>query len=248
MAMLTGVATLSDIDLYTSDTTVPGALYVGALIQDPLGKLFRYSLVGAVTLVVGNLLQAAAEDTQFENMAVLASAIASPGAMQTVNVTNGTTTVAANQFNGGSISVYTTPDLGSEYSILGHTTGGSGAALVVNTDRLLQTAWTTSTKINMKRSPWSGVIQFPITTQTEIPVGVAVYAIPNAAFGWVQTRGVAAVLSDNSTFAVGSSVGTSLSAAGAVGVNVAGTTHTGVGVARQANASTHCISVFLKID
>lgn len=247
MATLTGVATIAVNDLYTSDTTIPGGLVLGQLAVDAGGRFFRYALAGASNLVVGNLLQEAAEDTQFENMAVLASSIATAGALQTVQVTNGTTTVNAHDFDGGSLVVYTTPDLGREYTILSHTTGTSGATLTLTLDRPLQNAWTTSTKVTMKRSPWAGVIQFP-TTQTGMPVGVAVYALPSASYGWVQSHGSASVLSDNSTFAVGSAVGTSLATAGAVGVNVAGTTHTTVGVARQANASGHNVSVFLQID
>jgi|GEM_PF-599583 len=245
-AMLTGVIELFGQDLYTSDTVKNHPLGTLGLTRD--GKMFRYALAGASNLVKGNLLQARAEDTTFENMAVLASSIAAASQVQQVSITNGATTVAANDFVDGSVSVYTTPDLGSEYTILGHTVDAVGAAtLTVTLDRPLQAAWTTSTKVNMKWNPCFKVIQFP-TTQTSIPVGVAVYALPTVTYGWVQTHGMAAVLSDNSVFAVGSAVGTSLAVAGAVGVNVAGTTHAGVGYALQANATGHCVSVFLQID
>lgn len=248
MATLSGRATLSTIDLYTSTTDQPSGLYVGALQDGLNGKLFRYALVGGVALVAGNLLQSAAEDTTYENMAVLATAIATT-TPQVVNITNGTSTITSQQFEGGSVSVYTTPDLGREYTILGVTgTLTTGGALSVTVDRPLGTAWTTATKVNMKRNVFSGVIQYP-TTQTGVAAGVAVFALPNATYGWVQTHGMAGVLSDASTFAVGSSVVPSLSAAGAVGVNVAGTTHQfGIGAALQAAASAHVISVFLTID
>ncbi len=248
MGYITGTATLASIDLYSSQTTVPGGLMVGQRIEGSLGQIYRFGLTGGSALVVGNVLQSSAEDTQFENMAVTATAIAGSGTLQTGNITNGTTTVSANQFDGGSVSVYTTPDLGSEYTILGHTTGGSGAALTVTLDRPLQTAWTTSTKVNMKRSPWSGMIQFPATTQTGIPAGVAIYAIPSAAYGWVITHGITGVLSDGSTFAVGSQVGTPSGTAGAATVYAAGTTHSVLGTVQQAAASGHVISIFLQVE
>lgn len=248
MANLTGPGIISDLDLYSNSTVVPSGFYLGMKLEAANGKIFRYALAGASNLVLGNLLQASAEDTQFENMAVIANAIAVGGAAQSVAITNGTTTVAANQFDGGSVSVYTTPDGGAEYSILGHSTGTSGAALTLQLDRPLQTAWTTSTKINMKRSPWSGVIQAPATTQTGIPVGAAVFAITAANYGWVQTHGLTALLSDGSTFAVGSEVGTPSGTAGCVTVYAAGTTHAKVGSVQQAAASGHWISVFLQID
>ncbi len=256
MATISGVATLSYNDLYTNESTATpaGPLQIGSIAAGPHGKWFRYASVGETALVAGNLLQESAEDTQFENMAVTASAIATgTSGLQTVNVTNGTTTIEANDFDGGSIAVYTTPDLGREYTILGHTTGASGVAITVTVDRPLGTAWTTSTKIDMKRNPWSEVIQAPATTQTGMPVGVAIYASAAStttvlSYSYVQTHGVASVLSDGSTFAVGSDVGTPSGTAGCVTVFAAGSTHTSVGIARQANASAHCIPVFLRID
>lgn len=250
MANLTSTAIISPFDLYgTGDSTTQTGLTLGQLAFTQEGKMFRYSLVGAADLVRGNLLQARAEDTQFENMAVTASAIATVGTPQVVNVTNGSTTIAANDFVGGSISVYTTPDLGSEYTILGHSIDSVGSsAITVTIDRVLQTAWTTSTKINMKWNPWFKVIQFPATTQTSIPVGVAVSNLKTATYGWIQTHGMCSVLSDGSTFAVGSTVGTPSGTAGCVTVAAAGTTHTNVGIALQAAASGHNISVFLQID
>ncbi len=248
MGLITGPSFLSFDDLYKSWTTLPSGYQIGQKAYGDQGQIYRFALAGGADLVKGNLLQSSAEDTQFENMAVTASTAVTNGGVQTVNVTNGTTTITANQFDGGSVSVYTTPDAGSEYTITGHTTGGSGAALVLTLDRPLQTSWTTSTKINMKRSPWSGVIQFPATTQTGIPVGVAIYAIPTGTYGWVQTHGIAAVLSDGSTFAVGSEVGTPSGTAGCVTVYAAGTTHAKVGTVQQAAASGHWISVFLQID
>ncbi|MGH7744758.1 MAG: hypothetical protein ACREQ5_08085 [Candidatus Dormibacteria bacterium] len=246
MASLSGTSTLTINDLYTSDSTIPGPLQLGQIAPGPHNKWFRYALAGASDLVAGNLLQEKAEDTQFEAMAVTASAIAGAGSVQTVNVTNGTTTVAAHDFDGGSISVNTTPDLGREYTILGHTTGASGAALVVTLDRPLGTAWSTSTKINMKPNLGSKVIQFP-TSQTGVPVGVALFVLPTATYGWIQIAGTASALSDASSYAVGSGLSPSLSVAGCVSVNVAGTTHCNVGYARQAASSTHNIAVVLQI-
>ncbi len=246
MASLNNLPTLSSIDLYTSYTTIPSGYSLGALQFGSDGKAFRFALNGASALVVGNVIQSSAEDTQFENMAVPA-AVAS-GFAQGVVITNGTTTITANQFDGGSISVYTTPGLCEEYTILGHTTGTSGAAITVYLDRPIRTAWSTLTKVNMKRSPWSGVIQFPATTQTGIPVGVAIYAIPAAEYGWIQTKGIGAVLSDGSTFAVGSEVGTPSGTAGCATVYAAGTTHAKIGTVQQAAASGHGISINLNID
>lgn len=243
MSKITGTGVISSIDLYSSDTVAQHDL--GALFFGTNGTAFRYVLAGASALVVGNVIQAKAQDTQFENMGVAA---ASTGATS-VTVTNGSTAVTTNEFSGGSVSVYTTPGLCEEYKVIGNTAEPNGSGtFTVYLDTPIRTAWTTSTKINLKWSPYYAVIQFPASTQTGIPVGVATYAIPASQYGWIQSKGVSGVLSDGSTFAVGSQVGTPSSTAGAATVYAAGTTHSIIGTAQQAAASGHGISVNLQID
>lgn len=248
MAHLTGPSILTNTDLYTSTATVPLGRSVGDYVLGANGKGFRLAKAGAVALVKGNLLQAAAQDTTYENMAIGTAGAVGDMYLQ---VTNGTATITSEQFAGGTINVYTagTVAIGDEYTIKKITgTLTTGGALKVYLDRPLRYAYTTSAKVNMKRSPWSGVIQAPATTQTEMAVGVAIWEIPATEYGWVQTHGVCSVLSDGSTFAVGSDVGTPSGTAGCVTVFAAGTTHQRVGVVRQAAASAHCITAFLQID
>ena len=249
MATISGVGLLSPMDLYTSSASPGEGLSIGQIAWDgKTGKAFRYVLNGGAALVKGNLLQASAQNTTYDNMAVGTAGAVGDTYLQ---ITNGTSTITAAQFVGGSISVYTagTVAVCDEYTIIGLAgTLTTGGALQVYIDRPLRYVYTTSAKVNMKKSPWSEVIQFPVTTQTEMPVGVAQYELPLNTYGWVQSHGVCAALSDSSTFAVGSMLSPSLAVAGAVGVNVAGTTHGTVGWARQATASTKGISTFLMID
>jgi len=249
MAIITGQTVLTPADLYSTTATPGDNLTIGQVAYDGnVGKTFRYGFAGVSALVAGNLLQESAEDTTYENMAVGTAAAAGDAYIQ---VTNGTATITNAQFVGGSISVYTagTVAVGDEYTITAITgTLTTGGALKVYTDRPLRYAFTTSAKVVMKRSPWSGVIQAPASTQTGMAVGVAQYAIGAAQYGWIQTHGVASALSDGSTFAVGSGLGTPSGTAGCVTVYAAGTTHQYVGVSREAAASAHAISIFLQID
>lgn len=236
---------ISTIDLYASTTDIPGPEYLGTRQLGLNGKEFSFALAGASALVKGNLLQEAVEDTQFENMAIGTAGVVGDAFLQ---VTNGTTTVVPNQYKGGSISFYTagTVAIGDEYTIMDVTgTLTTGGALKVWLDRPLRYAVTTSAKVVMKPNLYAGVIQMPATTPTGIAVGVAIYEIPLATYGWVQTRGAASVLSDGSTFAVGSAVGTPSGTAGAVTVYAAATTKQSIGVAREAAASAHAIAVNL---
>jgi hypothetical protein len=247
MAAISGPSTSGAIDLYTSTATPGVGMSVGQIVEGRNGKKFAYVLNGAANLVVGNLLQSSAEDTTYENMAVGTAAASGDKVLQ---VTNGTATITDEQFRGGSLTIYTagTIGIGDEYTIMGVTgTLTTGGALYVLLDRPLRAAVTTSAKVNMKRSPYSGVIQFPATTQTGIPVGFAIYPITANQYGWIQTWGEVGALSDGSTFAVGSEVGTPSGTAGAVTVYAAGTTHSKVGMVQQAAASGHGISVYAQI-
>lgn len=248
MAKLVGTSTISYLDLYASTTEVPGPLYVGFLHNGENGKLFRYSKAGASALIKGNLLQESVEDTSYENMAIGTAAVIGDAFLQ---VTNGTATITSEQFIGGSIGVYTAGGvaIGDEYTITGVSgTLTTGGALKVYTDRAVRYAYTTAATVVMKRSPWSGVIQQPATTPTGMTVGVAIYEIPAASYGFVQSHGVVTALSDGSTFAVGSDLGNASGTAGAVTVYAAGTTRQKIGVSREAAASAKGISIFLSID
>lgn len=250
MAKLTKI--LTNPDLYQSGTDIPGAEQIGQKVAGLNGKEFALALVGGSALVAGNLLQSAAEDAQFENMAVGTAAVVG---QQFLQITNGTTTVIPYYFKGGSISIYTagTDAIGDEYTIMDvNGTLTSGGAMNVWLDRPLRYAVTTSAKVVMRQNPYNGVIQFPATTQTGIPVGVAIFAAATGSSTvqsstWIQTKGLASVLSDGSTFAVGSGVGTPSGTAGAVTVFAAGTTHSYVGDAMMAASAAHAIPVMLRL-
>ena len=249
MSNITGIGIIGAPDLYSATATPGEGLMVGQLAWDgKVGKAFRYVYNGDVALIKGNLLQEMIEDTGFNNMTVGTAGVVGDSYIQ---VTNHDVTITQAQYMGGSIGVYTagTVAVGDEYTIVG--LGGTlttGGAMKVYTDRPLRYAFTTSATVNVKKSPWSGVIQTPTTTATGMCVGGAIYEIPANYYGWVQTHGVFTMLSDNSTFAVASMLDSMGDAAGAGSVFAAGTGHQTIGVSRTANATTKGIPVFLQID
>lgn len=243
MAGLSGTPTIAPVDLYTS-STIPDSNYeLGQLVLGKNGKAFRYALFGELG-VVGDIYQSSAVDTQFTEMAIPASTAAG---VRQLTITNGTTAVTAGQFRGGSVVIAVTPALGEEYTIVDHGTATNGSAWTVHLDRPLRTALTTSSKATVSRSPYSGIVKCP-TTLTGTVVGVGIYPVASGEYGWIQVLGVAGVLSDNSTGAVGSDVGVPGATAGAVGVNVAGTGKSNtVGRAMRALSSGKVVPVSLII-
>lgn len=250
MSSLNAVSRLANIDLYTSDTTVNGPFTVGQIQWGSNGKAFRYALTGASALVKGNVLQASVADTQFDAMAVGTAGVVGDNRLQ---ITNGTTTIVPNQYIGGTIAVTTagaSVALGDEYTITAITgVLTTGGALQVYLDRPLRYAYpTATTKVDMKPNPWSGVIQSNGTTATSIPVGVAIFELPAASYGWVQTHGLCSVLCDGTTLIVGSDLSMSITVAGAAGVGAVISGRARIGMAMQANSSGHAIPAFLQID
>lgn len=233
---------ISPVDLYQGVTDVPGAELLGNIERGLNGKEFAYALAGASNLVLGNVLQAPAVDAQFDDMVVPAAVASGLASGAPVGVTNGTTVVAVDDFKGGTVC----DSNGEEYTIIGNAAAANGALLNLFLDRPIRTAWSTSTTVTLRRNPYFKVIQCP-TTLTGIIVGAAIFAIPATQYGWIQTKGTANLLSDNSTGAVGSSVSNSAATAGAVGVAVTGTGRSGVGVAQRALSSAKQIPVWLKL-
>ncbi len=253
MAGITGPGVISAIDLYTSTATPGDNLVVGQYFVDSkTGKGFRYCLNGAVAMVKGNVYQAAVEDVTMENMAVGTAAVAGDKYLQ---ITNGTSTITNAMYVGGSLSIYTagTITIGDEYTIMGVTgTLTTGGAMYVWLDRPVRAAVTTSAKVSMKRSPWSGVISFP-TTATEQVAGVAIHAVAASEYGWLQTHGQCALNHDAAAFVVGSDFGVPGSATGLATLYALATTAAGrmrIGYARASSMASagHSLGAFLQID
>jgi len=248
MAKLTGK--LATIDLYSSTTTQPGPYQVGQIAWDVNGKAFRYVLNGATAMTVGQLQQSAAGmGATYTNMAVGTAGAKGDAFIQ---VTNGTSTITSQQFEGGSILVYTagTAVIGDEYTIVAVTgTLTTGGALKVYLDRPLRTAITTSATVTMVPSPFAGVVPTPLTTSTGMCVGVAVYAIPASAYGWIQTHGQSSAIIDGSAVVIGGMVGINNTVTGSISAGgTAMPLNVYVGKALATGASGKGISVFLNID
>ena len=177
-------------DAFTVDTTPKHQIGMRAQTRD--GRAFRYVKVGASALVAGNAVQGPA--TVANHLALTPSA-ASISALQVV-ATLGATAAAANDYADGWVQIDTTPGNGFMYSISGHAAVVSSGVLTANLypDDSVQVALTSSSRVGFIPNPHNGVIQLPVTTATGTLVGVAVYPIAAASYGWIQTWGPAAVL------------------------------------------------------
>lgn len=183
---------------------------LGERMVTPDGREFRYVRAGASALVTGNLLQGRAQATDSQSLIVAAAAIGD----LTVTTTD-TTTVTANEFAGGYLVVTGEAGTGrgEVYRIKSHPAATS-AVVTLTLEDPIQVALNASTQVDLVHNQYNGVIQCP-TTLTGAPVGVAINDITANQYGWIQTKGIAAVLADGA-LTVGLPVVASNGTAGAV--------------------------------
>ena len=197
-------------DIFTSSATQ--ATDLGAIASTGDARIFRYCLAGGTTLVPGQVQQGPAQDaTNLSPSGGLGVAAAAIGATQ-VKLTD-SLTLAVNLVAGGFMGVAVTPGQGYNYKVKGNTVVAGATGCIVTLEDPLLVAFTTATKVLLTQNQYNGVVVAP-GTLTAAPVGVAVYAVTNAQYGWVQTHGQANCLI----------TGTFASAGLAVGVLVGGTT------------------------
>ena len=188
------------------------------------GRKYRYVLAGAAAPVVGNALQAPVEDTDHDDITVRATAAGDTALLITTG--SGAGALDANEYAEGYAVIDTTPGLGYIYKISDHaaiaaTTNG---ALNLYKEDAIQVALTASSKVTLVQNPYRKVIQAPVTTDTNVCVGGAIYPITLAEYGWIQTGGPGAALIDQ-TPAAGQPLTSRASAAGSLAVHSAELNH-----------------------
>lgn len=207
------------------------------------GRKFRFALAGGSNLVAGNLQQAAANTANHLGLTPAATAV---GAL-TVSVTLGATAAVANEYTGGNLLIVSTAGQGYAYEILSHpaiSSAGTGTFTLLPGNSI-QVALTGSSVVDLIHSPYWKVIINP-TSATQAPVGVAIKPVTSGLFGWLQTFGPAAVLTQG-TVVLGNAVVPSTTTAGAVAPSAASTSP-GIGYVMRVNANTSFSLVFLTID
>ena len=258
MSSLTGSVQIFGQDIFKDSTTQQHRL--GELGFTPDGRKFRYVSVepsastvtgqsAGVTLVSGNVIQSSAQVAN--HLALTPSAAAIDAA--TITVTLGATAAFVNQYAGGYAMISTGPGNGYAYEIKSHPAAASAASVVLTLVDTVKVALTTSSRVDLQRNAYAGVIQAPITTATGSAVGVALHPIPAATtggatgqtYGWIQSYGPAAVLIDG-TPAVGAMVVSTGAVAGAA--TIFSSTLQVIGKMMTTGVNTKNNAVFLQID
>lgn len=250
--MESGVRQLVSADLNTYATTQMEDY--GTLGQTKDGRYFRYvAFGGTATIKPGMLCVGPAAPANSTGLVITASGTGGQVAAnlvagsRTLVVTNGATTVTANQFQ--YLEIVSSADQTYSLRIAGHTSAGNaGYVIITLADPLPQNITTLipgTDTANLVLSQYNGVA--PSLTGNA-PVGVTTNVIPNTAsvtnYGWVQSGGKAMVKATTATIGLG----IAQDQAGTAGyVIIAAATTGNIGWAK-ASATGSAASVVLNIN
>lgn len=220
---------------------------------------------GTTALTSGKLVQAPAEVTAFEKLAmtVPAATPATAGTFQ-ILVTNGATKLNVNQFQGGYLVTASGTGLGQTLKISSHqaSVASTGTFLVTLEDAIVTTLDAT-TKVSLIANPYAGVVISNHTTLGQT-VGVTLYPVAASTaptydgtsgaltvagltqYALVVSGGPTGCLIDNTVTNVGYPLGPSAATDGALGVATL-TTSPQVAIAGQTLTSANYGIVYLQL-
>lgn len=240
----TGPMQLAAQDVYKTSTTKLHRLGSQGATRD--GRLFRYGLAGAVTLLPGKLNQVPAVVANHQNILVQTAAAVGDNFL---NVTLGATAMNNAQYDDGYVIGYDVSGVGQSLAIQGSSaTLSSGVANLALFDPVA-IAMLTTARVNLEQNSWSGALVYAASaTPTEYANGVLNVSLPAASYGWFQTRGEAAVLTDTGGVVKGVGVIPAAAVAGTVATEAAGTIYQRVGLAKQTATATKYSTTYLMVD
>lgn len=191
MSTLSKQIVIAPQEVFVSSTTQGTDL--GQLATTGDGRCFRYALAGAVNLVPGDLLQSPAGDTTNYNP-IGGLSIGQANATGSVGplTLSDSLTITANAIAGGQMIIVGGVATGYSYKVKSNSAVSSATGVSIVLEDPLLTNLTTATRVALVPNPYNGVIQQP-ATRSGNPVGVAVNALASGTYGWIQTRGLAAV-------------------------------------------------------
>lgn len=238
----TGPTQLSTQDIFTISKTKLMPLGTQGATRD--GRLFRYGLAGGVTLLPGKINQIPAVVSAHQNLAVFAAASVGDTVLQ---LTLGATATTAAQYDDGYAVGYDASGVGQTLRIAGTPVLALSTSGPFQLGDPVAIAATTSGKFNLELNPWSGALVYATGATTEFCVGVTQVSLTTAFYGWFQTRGTAAVLT-NGTITKGSGVIPGQTTAGSVDIEGTSTITQRVGIQAQTGTSTKYSTTYLTID
>ena len=189
-----GVVTVTFNGIQASYSTQQG-IGLGQLALCPANNGgYRWAENGAAATVAGNLYQASAAIANHQTITTSEAAAAGASA---IGVVLGASTATVDQYKEGTLLVEDDAGEGIAYPIAGHAASASSTLVSMRLppNVTVEVATTTSTTFSLVANPYKGILIHPSPATAQL-VGVPNVIITASEFGWVQTLGLCAVLTD----------------------------------------------------
>ena len=240
--MLTGAPAIFELNPYEEHTNQMHQL--GALGIAGNGDCYRYTWLAA-DVSAGYLLTALAKEANHVNLTVASSnSIGDTSVVLDV----GATAVDANEYVEGTLVFNDNSPEGEWYTITGHGTGTSEEVTFNITPALKTATVVDSSQAGLFRNPWNRPVVSQLLTVPVAGVTVQDWDVSVSEYGWLKTRGYAAVLADSSNTTIGYSITVSNEDNGAVGAKASDSVEPIVGRAMDTGTDTEFNGVWLQID
>lgn len=220
------------------DEKVSGATKLhklGTKMELPDGRIFRYARASATAIVTGKLYQGKAGEANTAQINDIAPADTDVGAREVV-VTIAGTALVANVFDDGYLVVASSigTGIGHAYKIAENNSCGAGGTTTLTlagNDEVKVALESGTTTVGLRKNEYDEVLLTTAdTVRVNVLAGVSAAAAAASAYCWIQRRGPAAVLTDNTTLIIGTPCTASTTVVGAVGGNSAATTNVADGL------------------
>lgn len=198
-----------DFDPFSTRTNADPSHNLGELVFLADERNFRYAKVGASNISKGKLQLAPAPKANHANMALAAAAANTFD----VTATPGATAVVADEYDEGFLAINDVDGEGQTYKVGSHPASNASTAFAIRLLDPISVALTANSEGSLVHNAHNSVVEAAVTTRRG--AGVPLISLLAGDYGWLQTKGVAAVLCDTAT-TLGAPQGSSASVAGAV--------------------------------
>lgn len=243
--MISGYTQITPTDARKTSTTKNGVM-LGAKAVTRDGKVYRWTLNGAVALAEGKTVTPVARVANHVNLALTSTSNVAVGS-RTITVTLGATAATQDQYADGYAVINDGAGVGHSFLIVGHPAAAAAGTLELTLAEPVDiTLSTLTTKVALQVNTSSAVVVTPAVVTNPVS-GTPNVPVAAASYFWAQTRGMASVLSDG---IVTRGAGTIVSDAviGALEIEVAATVTTRVSLALDATVDAKYYPQFLLVD
>ena len=161
------------------------------------GKIFRYALAGG-TITTG-MIQASPIMVAHHQCQAVPAAIAAN--LNKITITVGGTALTLNQYAEGELIVQGAAvgdGWGQTYRIKSHPAADAAATCEITLYDRIVTALTVTSEISLVPNDNKGVTIFTASSQADVAIGASVRAVTDAYYFWMQKKGWASILADES--------------------------------------------------